>query len=75
MCSDLKKCQMSKISIDGGWEGGMLFLWKCNFIQCRHCFLFVLQTNVSDRAQYNDLQSLLCATLQVCYCLGEILLE
>ena len=25
----------------------------------------MLQKNVSDRAQYNDLQSLLCATLQV----------
>ena len=27
--------------------------------------VFSLQKNVSDRAQYNDLQSLLCATLQV----------
>ena len=27
--------------------------------------VFLLQKNVSDRAQYNDLQSLLCATLQV----------
>ena len=37
----------------------VLFLGRINGL------VFLLQKNVSDRAQYNDLQSLLCATLQV----------